>query len=556
MKKLIIIITIITACYSVSAQRTEIIKTETSSKSFRLKVEDKKQMLLDSLEKANKEFQKRWEEELEQRRNALSEAQKVSEAIQIEVQPSVEVVPSEDGAKDMNLRVNFAYSTQPVEKIGIKVNISNQTDDYPAGTYLPTLSNACKLTLDFTKNKIETELLQYLEPETKVTIKITGETDGTPITGKLPYKGEYGEFRDKLIYLNGELNTISVTKESGITNNAQLAFLRTQGVVDFLETFVDPLKLTKNTYQIYAVENKEKGDEYRKISIEFIIHGAFNKELVKQLHIQPIPAEMEDFVSDIDMNIPTNAKRNDDYYALIIANENYESEYVASVPFAINDGKSFAAYCEKTIGIPKRQIFYIEDGSYMKIKNGIDKLVGQLKETGSEGKAIVYYAGHGIPDPATKAAYIIPNDANPTKLDNCISLNSIYTTLGNLPSEYILVVLDACFTGARRNGQPLIEGQRGVREKPREELIKGNLIVISATDSLQTANPFREQKHGLFTYYFLKTLQDSKGDITIGEWYEKTRKIVKKEAGLKEMEQTPTVNFSYDNENKWKYVKF
>ena len=528
-----------------------------SSKSFRLKVVNSSQELLEKLQKENQEFQKRWEAELEAKRAALSEEQKVSEAIKIDVMPTVAIDTAEDGGTDMNLKVNFAYSTQPLEKLGMKVNISTQTDDYPAGTYLPTLSNACRLTLDFTKNKIETELLQYLHPGTKVTIKITGETDGTPVSGKLPYKGEYGDFRDKQIILNGGLNTITVTKETGITSNAQLAFLRTQGVEEFLKTFITPLQLTDNTYQIYAVENKGKGDEFRKISIELIIHGAFNEEMKKQLNIQPSPADNKDFVSDIDINIPNSAKRNDNYYALIIANENYEDPFIGDVPFAIVDGKSFAAYCEKTIGIPKDQIFCIEDGTKMKIEREIDKIVDILKVKGNKGKAIVYYSGHGYPDTKTKAAQIVPSDANHTNPKECINLNDkIYKPMGNLDSESILVVLDACFTGSKPNGTSMDEGARGVRENPREELIKGNLIVISATDSLQAAQPYRNQKHGFFTYYFLKTLQDSKGNITIGEWYEKTREIVSIESIKKYMKQTPTVNFSYDNEDKWKNIKF
>ena len=69
---------------------------------------------------------------------------------------------------------------------------------------------------------------------------------------------------------------MTVTRKSGVTTNGQLAFLRTQGVEQFLKADVEPLKHTENTYQEFAVENKEKGGGYRRVSVEMTIRGAFN----------------------------------------------------------------------------------------------------------------------------------------------------------------------------------------------------------------------------------------------------------------------------------------
>ena len=76
--------------------------------------------------------------------------------------------------------------------------------------------------------------------------------------------------------MNGEPYNMAVTQKTGITTNGQLAFLRTQGVEDFLKTQVEPLKHTDNTFQEFAVENKEKGGGYRRVSVEMTIRGAFS----------------------------------------------------------------------------------------------------------------------------------------------------------------------------------------------------------------------------------------------------------------------------------------
>ena len=72
-----------------------------------------------------------------------------------------------------------------------------------------------------------------------------------------------------------------MTQKTGVTTNGQLAFLRTQGVEDFLKNQVETLKHTENAFQEYAVENKEKGGGYRRVSVEMTIHGAFAVETEK-----------------------------------------------------------------------------------------------------------------------------------------------------------------------------------------------------------------------------------------------------------------------------------
>lgn len=122
---------------------------------------------------------------------------------------------------------------------------------------------------------MENDLAEYLKEGTKVEVKITGATDGTPIRNKIAYLGEYGDFTNKPITLNGEPYNMTVTQKTGVTTNGQLAFLRTQGVEHFLKTEMEPLKRTENIFQEFAVENKEKGGGYRRVSVEMTIRGAF-----------------------------------------------------------------------------------------------------------------------------------------------------------------------------------------------------------------------------------------------------------------------------------------
>ncbi len=219
----------------------------------------KKEQTKEQIQKDNEERQRNWQEELAQMKSSLAEGRSVSDNVKIEVQTDVQ---------DENLIVSVAYET---------LVVADAADDYGLGKYTIDNSNACMLMCDFLKNKLENDLAEYLKEGTNVEVKITGATDGTPIRSRIAYKGEYGDFTDKPITLNGAPYNMTVTQKSGVTTNGQLAFLRTQGVEDFLKTQVEPLKHTENTFQSIAVENKEKGGGYRRVSVEMTIRGAFTE---------------------------------------------------------------------------------------------------------------------------------------------------------------------------------------------------------------------------------------------------------------------------------------
>lgn len=253
--------------------------------------------------------------------------------------------------------------------------------------------------------------------------------------------------------------------------------------------------------------------------------------------------------SDVDMNIPVTDVKSENTFVLIIANENYE--FVDDVKFALNDGEIFREYCIKTLGIPERQVWFYKNASAGIIAGGVDKLL-QAMNIFDSPKIIVYYCGHGIPDDKTGEAYIVPTDGKGTNVATCYSLNKLYTTLSSSKASSVTYFMDACFTGANRDGSMLVAA-RGVAREAKKEVIKGNTVVFSAASGDETAMPFAEKGHGLFTYYLLKKLQETKGNVSYGELAEYIGKNVKREAFLtNEKPQTPVVATSETNMKNWK----
>ncbi len=254
----------------------------------------------------------------------------------------------------------------------------------------------------------------------------------------------------------------------------------------------------------------------------------------------------------IDIDIPVNKTSNDHTFAVIIGNENYQS--VAKVPFAGNDAKVFAAYCNKTLGIPQKNIKVYQDATFGKILSAI-KYVNQVSSAfNGDINIIFYYAGHGIPNESDKSAYLLPIDADGTQTEVCYGLNRLYSELGKTNAKSIVVFLDACFSGTQR-GNGMVANVRGVAIKPRTADPAGNMVVLSAASGNQTAYPYEEKGHGLFTYYLLDKLQQSKGNVTIKELGDYiTTNVQQQSVVINSKVQTPTITSSPDLQN-WQSLK-
>lgn len=254
-------------------------------------------------------------------------------------------------------------------------------------------------------------------------------------------------------------------------------------------------------------------------------------------------------ISDVDINIPQVSMNNEMVFALIIANENYQD--VSSVGNAYNDGEVFSQYCNKILGIPQINIHFIKDATLNNLKREINLIKKIAEAYNGEAIFVIYYAGHGIPDEKTKNAFLMPVDGFTADLSTCYCLNDLYETLGKIPSKKVVVFLDACFSGSLR-GNGMLTSARGIAIKPKSDTPKGNTIVISSAQGDETAYSYDEQNHGLFTYFLLKKLKESKGNVTLGELIDFVKdNVVKKSIIINGKSQTPTATPSPTIVNDW-----
>jgi hypothetical protein len=245
------------------------------------------------------------------------------------------------------------------------------------------------------------------------------------------------------------------------------------------------------------------GKEYARKDIEL---STFNRGL-ETVKFASLP--------DVDINIPSTARRQPNKFALVVGNENYTS--APAVPFAKRDAKIFADYLTKTLGIPAENIFLEYDLTKAAFDSRIQR-IALIPQVNPDAEIIFYYAGHGLPSFETKEQYLIPTDVNESNLKNGIKFNELISSLNANEPKSLLILADACFSGGART-ENLLSG-RSVRVKPKENHLSANTLILSASSNDQMAKAFFDKKHGLFTYYILLKLQSSKGKVTAVELFD------------------------------------
>jgi len=256
----------------------------------------------------------------------------------------------------------------------------------------------------------------------------------------------------------------------------------------------------------------------------------------------------------VDKNIPVTGQTDRNTFAVIIGNEHYKND-IASVPFAENDAKVFKEYVEKTLGVPGDQIKFITNAGLNDLRIAVRWLKQAMTVCNGQGKAIFYYAGHGIPGEADKTAYLLPTDGIGGDAETAYSLALLYKELGNMQAQRTMVFLDACFSGSTREGQ-MMASARGVAIKVKPTTPVGKMVVFTAAQGDETAYPYNEQQHGMFTYHLLKKMQETKGNVSLGELGDYLTNEVRRQSFVKNKKiQTPSVMPSAAIAAMWKNLK-
>jgi len=326
----------------------------------------------------------------------------------------------------------------------------------------------------------------------------------------------------------------------------------------------------RNAFLLAVKNMKDKSPVLEKLVFDAkdAICAAYNLQCTKQVAEQQVVAENQPVEKekkkeitkpDVDLEIPITTVEKSNVFVLAIGNEDYTSFQTGlnaevNVDYAKNDATIFKEYMTKTIGVPERNITLVLNGTLGQMKQAITKLCKLAEVSKGEAELIFYYSGHGLPDEKTKEGYLMPVDVSGTEIASAIKVTDLYKQLIQSPVKRVSVFLDACFSGGGRN-QGLV-AMKGVKIKAKEEQLNGNLLVFSSSSGEESSAVFRDKMHGLFTYYLLKKLQETSGNLTYKDLTDYVTEKVKLESVLiNNKNQTPQVIGSPTISEVWQQWK-
>ena len=272
--------------------------------------------------------------------------------------------------------------------------------------------------------------------------------------------------------------------------------------------------------------------------------GKIPQEKLLQVAVAPAPTEVEreviSRIVDVDQ-VPAKRTTNENAYAVVIGIEEYREEGIPLVSYARSDAEKVREYLMNVVGIRPDHIYTIldDDATTVDVAELIEDRLPMVVD--DKSLVFIYYAGHGTHDDQGNS-YLIPYNGKPTSTRSLYSLEDLNAALAKLPTENVVVALDACFTGGGRSAMA-----EGARPAVMAKLPDFKHVTLAAAKANQAANAYDDVKHGLFTYYLLKALQgdadtDSDGWVELSELYEYISDNVSKTAArVLFKEQTPTV---------------
>lgn len=449
----------------------------------------------------------------------LKANRKLTENTKVDV--NAEVMPEIKPGGEMEYNMKVRYDVQVLNEHLKKLNISNGTEDWPSGKYRLKDSQAALQTAGIIKSTIESKIEEYILPGTEITVKIIGSTDATPFKNTVPYDGVFGDINEAECFVNGAFDYITVTRESGINSNEQLAYLRTLDIRDFMQRYIGAFRIANVHYEHFAEIADEVGPEYRRVAVELTIHNAFQQ---KYPEIASHKENVYERTSEVDTNIP-ETNHNVNAVAVVIGNTDYKvatgkqgTTKVGPVNYAVNDAMTMRDYLIKAIGIPADNVIFKAnadkkdfDEIFGVTKDSIhisSKLADMVNRTGAK-EVYFFYSGHGYP--FMGEPYLLGVRSNPKSCkEQATSLQGIYKMLGSLPVDRVNVITDACFSGQSISMEA--SATEFVRRPKPDKLAK--FVILSAAGEDQYANWYNDKKHGLFSYTLFKAMQDkSKSDL-------------------------------------------
>ena len=143
-------------------------------------------------------------------------------------------------------------------------------------------------------------------------------------------------------------------------------------------------------------------------------------------------------------NALANELKKRNYYALIIAVQDYKDPNILDLDNPVADARSLATELESDYAFKKENVTFLQNPDRTSIIETFDNLTTRINETDN---LLIFYAGHGIWDESIEQGYWLPSDAKKSSKAAWLSNGTIRDYIRAIDSKHTLLITDACFSG-------------------------------------------------------------------------------------------------------------
>ena len=230
------------------------------------------------------------------------------------------------------------------------------------------------------------------------------------------------------------------------------------------------------------------------------------------------------------------------HWAVVVGVSEYKNAGIPSLKYADKDAEALANFLRRPEGggydNDHIRLLLNKDATLENVKNALIKFLDQAIDI---DLVVIYFAGHGAPDPARpQNMFLLTYDSDPSSLSiTAFPMWDIQTVLARyISAKRVIVFTDACHSGGISANFATRGLQTAEQNLVNQLLIdlsksKEGIVVFTASAAGEVSQEYSEMGHGVFTYYMLEGLEgkaDYNNDyaVTINELMQYVEEQVKR----------------------------
>jgi WD40 repeat protein len=214
-------------------------------------------------------------------------------------------------------------------------------------------------------------------------------------------------------------------------------------------------------------------------------------------------------------------------WAVVVGVSEYKNPGIPGLKYADKDAEALADFLRRPEGggydSEHIRVLLNKDATLANVK---DALINFLNQAIDMDLVMIYFAGHGAPEPARpQNIYLLTYDSDPNALGTtAFPMWDIQTVLSRyINAKRVIVFSDACHSGNisvnfATRGVGVTEQNLVNQYLTDLSRSKEGVIVFTASASGEVSQEFPEMGHGVFTYYLLEGMKgkaDYNNDYTV-----------------------------------------